>query len=162
MTIKEFGLKRGNHFIAMEYYGLILNRVFLVLITEDNLVGLKVRGIIGSRATGSPIASLITELVAVTNNLNNPYSYVNDKYFNKFDGLNINEEEILELSTANFKIEKSQIIESKYDPSKKWGMGEYPHDGKVRIKLVDGKRKEFIIMANQSGKNIAKWIKNDI
>ena len=42
---------------------------------------------------------------------------------------------------------------------KKWGMGYYPHDGKVYVKTKNGKKKEFIILGSQSGKEIENWIK---
>jgi hypothetical protein len=44
MTLQEFGLREENHFVAMEYYRLIMNRTFLVLLTPEYLVGLKVNG----------------------------------------------------------------------------------------------------------------------
>lgn len=47
MKFKDFVLKEGNHFVAMEYYNLILNRTYLCLLTEDYLIGLKVNGIVG-------------------------------------------------------------------------------------------------------------------
>jgi hypothetical protein len=36
-------------------------------------------------------------------------------------------------------------------------MGEYPHDGKVYVTTKDGKRREFIILGNQSGESIKKF-----
>jgi len=35
MKLIDFELKGENHFIAMQYYGLIFNRTFLVVITND-------------------------------------------------------------------------------------------------------------------------------
>jgi hypothetical protein len=37
-------------------------------------------------------------------------------------------------------------------------MGYYPHDGKVYIETHDGKKKEFIMLGNQSGQKIANLI----
>ncbi len=47
MTITEFEFTPDNHFVAMEYYGLVLNRTFLVLITDQELIGIKVHGLVG-------------------------------------------------------------------------------------------------------------------
>lgn len=37
-------------------------------------------------------------------------------------------------------------------------MGSYPHDGKVHVKTQAGKKREFIILGNQSGEAIKAWI----
>ena len=47
MRISEFEFNSDNHFVAMEYYWLILNRTFLVLMTDTELIGIKVHGPIG-------------------------------------------------------------------------------------------------------------------
>jgi len=47
MKIREFEFTPDNHFVAMEYYWLILNRTFLILITDKELIGIKVHGPIG-------------------------------------------------------------------------------------------------------------------
>jgi hypothetical protein len=46
MKFKDFELKDNNHFIAMQYYRLILNRTFLVLLTKDLVIGIKVNGLV--------------------------------------------------------------------------------------------------------------------
>lgn len=35
-----------------------------------------------------------------------------------------------------------------------WGMGYYPHDGKVYIKTKDFRKREFIILGAQSGQSV--------
>lgn len=158
MKLKEFELREGNHFIAMEYYGLILNRTFLVLITEKELIGLKVNGIVTVEAKGGdPLTQKITNSLAITDNLENPYSYAKSTFLDRLSEKDIYSTEILKDSSANFKIPLSEIIEVRYDKKKKWGMGPYPHDGKVYVKTKK-KKKEFIIMGKQSGKKIKSWI----
>ena len=39
-------------------------------------------------------------------------------------------------------------------------MGHYPHDGKIHIKTKDNKKRKFIILGSQSGKDIEGMIKN--
>ena len=158
MKLKDFELKKGNHFIAMEYYGLILNRTFLVLITENELIGLKVNGIVSVEVNGgNPITQKITNTMAITDNLENPYSYAKSSFLNRLAEKDIFSETILKDSFVNFKIPKSEINEVIYNKKKKWGMGPYPHDGKVYVK-TKSKKREFIIMGNQSGENIKNWI----
>jgi hypothetical protein len=52
----------------------------------------------------------------------------------------------------------SDIKSAIYNPSKKFGMGYYPHDGRVIIETFDNKKREFIILGNQSGESIANFI----
>lgn len=164
MTLKEIGLKKDNHFIAMEYYGLILNRTFLVLITEEHLIGLKVHGLIVSNIPFDPtsildIAATVLENLVDSTDQDNPYSYVKDRYLRKVENLDVQGDEILAAYRSNFRINRSDITKVSHDPTKKWGMWEYPHDGKVNIKTTNGSSREFIILAKQSGEQIAQWIK---
>lgn len=165
MILKQIGLKAGNHFVAMEYYGLILNRTFLVIITDKHLVGLKVSGYISSNVVFDPTSLLDIAVTALENlvdasDLDNPYSYIKKRYIRKVENLDLNGNEILDVNRSNFRIDRSDISCVNYDPSKKWGMAEYPHDGKVNIKTTNGSTREFIILGQQSGEDIAKMIKH--
>lgn len=159
MKFKDFKFKEGNHFVAMEYYGLILNRTFLILVTNEYLIGLKVNGVVSAEGGGDPITSAITSSMAITNDLENPYSYIKSKYLSKLENLDIFSDDILQISGANFKIKRSHITQTIYDRRKKWGMGPYPHDGKVYVKTIDSKKREFIILGAQSGAEIESWLK---
>lgn len=162
MKLKDYPLEEGNHFIAMEYYNLIFNRTFLVLIVENYLIGLQVRGIVSVDVRDKQsIEHLILEKMVVTGDLENPYSYISDKYLLEINALNILGEEILNVKKANFKIHLSEIESVTYNSKRKWGMGYYPHDGKVYVKTKN-KKKEFIILGNQSGKEIENWIKKSV
>jgi len=164
MTLKEIGLKKGNHFIAMEYYGLILNRTFLVLITEEHLVGLKVNGFVSSNMVFDPtslidIATTVLENYADDSDLDNPYSYIKKRYIKKVENLNIAGSEILAANSSNFRIERKNISQAHYNATRKLSMAEYPHDGVVNIRYAQGSKREFIILGKQSGEQIAQWIK---
>jgi hypothetical protein len=159
LKLKDFDLLKGNHFIAMQYYGLILNRTFLVLITEKSLIGLKVNGLVSVEVNyGNPITRRITNSLAIKDDLQNPYSYAKNSFLNRLAEKEIYNTEAIEDSACNFSISKSDIIDVSYDKKKKWGMGPYPHDGKVYIK-TNTKRIELIILGNQSGEDISNWIK---
>ncbi len=158
MKLKDYELKEGNHFVAMEYYNLIMNRTFLVLILEDFLIGLKVNGLISVEGGGDPLTRSITKNMAIQDDLQNPYSYMKSSYLRKIENLNIYGESILETEKPNFRINRNEIKNVTYDKRKKWGMGYYPHDGKVYVKTKNGKKKEFIILGSQSGKEIENWI----
>ena len=158
MRFRDFELKSDNHFIAMQYYGLILNRTYLVLLTYDLLIGLKVNGLVSVESGGNILAKELSKTMTVKGDLQNSYSYVKSKYLDRLQDLELVDDEILKQDKANFSIQRVDIKNAYYDPKKKWGMGYYPHDGKVYVVTNDGKKKEFIILGNQSGHKIASLI----
>lgn len=158
MKLKDYEFKEGNHFVAMEYYNLILNRTFLILISDEYLIGLKVNGSISVEGGGDPLTRSITKTMAIQDDLQNPYSYMKSSYLRKIESLNIYGDNILKIDKPNFRISLNEIGSVTYDKRKKWGMGHYPHDGKVYVKTKNGKKKEFIILGSQSGKAIESWI----
>ena len=161
MNFKKFKLTKGNHFIAMQYYGLILNRTLLVLITDEFLIGLKVNGLVIVESGVDSLTRSLTKSLAINNLLDNPYSYMKRSYLKKLEIHDIFGPEIINLNWSNFKIRRENIMNVTYDKRKKWGMGYYPHDGKVYITTKNGRTKEFIILGSQSGAAIKNWIKNE-
>ena len=96
--------------------------------------------------------------MAIHGDLENPLSYIKESYFKSIENVGLNDDGILSADEANFRINYSDIADVWYDPTKKWGMGYYPHDGKVYVKTRTQGTKEFIILGNQSGSNIARWL----
>lgn len=158
MKFKEFELNSDNHFVAMQYFGLILNRTFLVLLTKDQIIGIKVNGIISVESGGNRLVKELSNTMTVKGDLQNPYSYIKSKYLDRVKDLELVDTEILKQDKSNFVIYRADIFNAYHDPKKKWGMGYYPHDGKVYVLTNDGKKKEFIILGNQSGNKVASLI----
>jgi hypothetical protein len=158
MTLKEFELKPSNHFVAMEYYKIVFNRTFLILLTKDYLIGLQGNGMVSIEGGADILTQRMTSLLAVKGDLTNPYSYLKNKYLADIESYNLFDKSILLRNKTNFMIDRSDIKDVYYDARKKWGMGYYPHDGKVYVKTKDNKKKEFIILGEQSGQQIADWI----
>jgi len=158
MQFKNFEFRDNNHFVAMQYYGLILNRTFLILITHDDLIGIKVNGLISVEGGHNEFARAISGKMAVKGDLHNPYSYIKSEFIEKIQDCELSDSSILEQDKSNFKIKRADIKNAYHNPSKKWGMGYYPHDGRVYIEKNSGQKKEFIILGNQSGQRIANLI----
>lgn len=158
MKFKDTEFNSDNHFIAMQYYGLVLNRTYLVLVTNDRLIGLKVNGLVSVESGGNILAKELSKTMTVKGDLKNPYSYIKTKYLDRLQDLELVDTEILKQDKSNFVIQRADINNAYYDPKKKWGMGYYPHDGKVYVVTNNGKKKEFIILGNQSGHKIANII----
>ena len=159
MTISEFKFTPENHFIAMEFYALVLNRTFLVILHQGNMIGMKVNGQISADVQGDPLTMALTNSMVVKGDLGNPNNYIKSKYLKKLAGHDILGTDILKVSSGNFRIPLSNIVETRHNPNKKWGMGPYPHDGRVFVTTRDLKKREFIILGNQSGQRIAELIK---
>ncbi len=159
MKLTDIELINGNHFIAMHYYGLILNRTYLVLITNNHLIGIVANGLVSIKGGGDYLSRQITTHLAIDGDLNNPFSYLNEKYLEKANDLHLLSDDLTKSNRSNFRYEYKEIISADYDPRKKWGMGYYPHDGKVNIKVID-RMYEFIVLGNQSGLAISDLINN--
>jgi len=158
MKLKDFTLTEDNHFIAMEYYALILNRSFLVLLTKEYLIGIQGNGLIGAEGGNNDLTKAITSTLAVHGDLTNPYSYLKNKYLDVVAQADLLDGSIVAKNKTNFLISRGDIRNAWYNPAKKWGMGYYPHDGRVYIETSGHKKREFIILGNQSGKRIADLI----
>jgi hypothetical protein len=151
MTIGDFKLTPQNHFLAMEYYGLILNRTFLILLTNSKLVGIKVNGLV-SVETGNPSYDILQ--LHIDDDLHNPHAYIKWKYIKRAQDVDLFSMDFFEIDRANFVIDKHDLVKVEYDKRKKWGMGYYPHDGKVSITQRGHPKREFIILGAQSGQAI--------
>lgn len=135
-------------FIAMEYYALILNRTYLVRVGDGKITGSICRGLTAVEGGGDRLTREITARLAVHGNLSDPASYV--------DGATLSKSH-----RANFVISLSKVQSVAYDPRKKWGMGYYPHDGRVTIVTPEQKR-ELIILGAQSGLEIVARLKSAV
>lgn len=138
---------------------LILNRTFLVIKTKGYLIGIQGNGLVSVEGGKDILTRQITSNMAIKGDLTNPYSYLKNKYLEKIADLNLIDGSIIEANKTNFLNKTSDIKSAIYNPSKKFGMGPYPHDGRVTIETYDNKKREFIILGNQSGENIANFLK---
>jgi hypothetical protein len=158
MKLKDIELTDKNHFVAMEYYFLILNRTFLVVKTNGYLIGIQGNGLVSVEAGSNILARELSATMAIKGDLTNPYSYLKNSYLEKIENVDLIDGSLTDLNNTNFVIKTSDIKDAQYNPNKKWGMGYYPHDGRVTIETFDNKKREFIILGNQSGQKIANWI----
>ena len=124
----------------MEYYAVVLNRTFAITINDESLDGVICRGLTSVASGGDPLTQALTAKLAVSGDLNDPSAYIDDRL-------------LKERSSANFSIQLKDICSVEHNPRKKWGMGYYPHDGRLLIGTAN-RRREFIILGQQSGKDI--------
>lgn len=159
MIFKDLKLTDTNHFVAMEYYWLMLNRTFLIVIQDDFLFGIKVNGLVSIDAGANPLARQLIQPMVVRGDLENPYSYIKPRFITKMEDIDLVGSDFLEVDNANFRIKTSDIDKVTFNPTKKWGMGYYPHDGKVYVTTKNKEKREFIILGQQSGNLICNLIR---
>ena len=119
MTLKDFELPGDNHFIAMEYYWLLLNRTFLIVLLEDCLVAIKANGMVSIESGADAFSRQISKSFAIHGDLHNPYSYIKDSYIKKVESDDLLGTEVLNKERANFKIYYKDIKTAWYDQRKK-------------------------------------------
>lgn len=133
--------RRQPGFAAMEYYGLILNRSFLVYVSEKGLYGLKFDDMADSKQPEFFKPAL--------EELDNPWFTPGTEAFDK----------AMMQSKRNFFIDRSQIEAVTFDPSSKWGMGKIPHVGRLRLRLKTGKKRDLILLGHAYGDGISRYIR---
>jgi hypothetical protein len=136
MQLENIKLTKRNHFVAMEYYCLILNRTFLIIKIEGHLVGIQGNGLISTPGGSDLITQQITLAMAVKGDLYNPYAYLKESYLQKVMKLDLLDGSITKFSKTNFTIKITDINSARYNSRKKFGMGIYPHDGRVIIRVI--------------------------
>lgn len=157
-------IAQTREFTAMEYVGGIGNRILKVWITDSLVFAAKVKGLT-SETTFSPLDN--TQLVVSKDIRNNSDSYVDEEKsfkYNHIDFSSITPKEFLEIDNKNFVIRKRDILEFYHSSKKKWGMGGYPHNGRIFIistpnEFNSKKTREFILIGDQDEKPILEWIK---
>jgi hypothetical protein len=126
-------------FVALECYGLILDRTFVVFIAPEGLYGWKAEGGL-STTRGMYFA---------------PYANML-----KDDELMRNHEAVRRLSRlqGGFFIPRADITSADVINKQKWGMGLVPHSGRIRIRIASGGSREFILLGSVDAKSIQQRI----
>lgn len=131
---------RQPGFAVMEYYGLILNRSFLVYVSKEGLYGLKFRDLVDSRE-----GRYFDDIVGL---LDDPWFTPGTEAFRS----------AMQESGSSFFLPSAEIEDVEFDCSSKWGMGQIPHAGKLKIRLRNGKRRELILLGEAYGDGIRRVI----
>ncbi len=117
-----------SYFIGMEYKGMS-NCIYKVYITDSLIFGAKVNGYITTQPNFGVGTSIPKE------RMHDPEAYV-DKAMDKYDNLLSDQTLFLNANKDNFIIHRSDITHLSHNPKKKWGMGYYPHAGRIEIKTI--------------------------
>ena len=126
-------------FVAMEYYGLILNRTFVVFIASEGLYGWK--------AAGAVNVARSMYFAPYANMLKDPELMRNRKSVQRLSHLK-----------GGFFIPRPDIISVDVINKQKWGMGPIPHSGRVKIHTTSGRSREFVLLGSVDADSIQQRI----
>jgi hypothetical protein len=98
-------------FVALQYYWLILNRRYLVVVGNHRIVGLRVGGAVVSPNRYTPGMDSP-----------NPLDYIDSDLSDRYEHIDPFSDVALKMDAANFSIDRSSMRAATYLP-KKWGMG---------------------------------------
>lgn len=133
-------------FVAMQYYLGILNRTYLVFVTDSLICGAKVKGVIS--APRSPDVRW-----------KDPLFYVSPDLVSRYAGMDVRSDEFLTCCRANFRIRKSEIRDIEFSQKPKWGMATVPYSGRIFLRLKSGKSIELILLGDQDGNRISERVR---
>lgn len=140
-----YSQEKTLEFIAMQYYAGILNRSYVVQVSDSIILAGRVRGAISAGVSGRYSKEL----------LNNPYFYSDSSLLSIYKRLDDQvDAELVHLDNANFIIRREEIKEITYTSKRKWGMGDVVHSGKLFLYLKNGKKIEFILLGKPDIENI--------
>ncbi|MCJ7706902.1 MAG: hypothetical protein MUO38_04700 [Anaerolineales bacterium] len=130
-------------FLAMEYFGLMLNRTYAISATKTMVCGAKMFG-----AVGSPRSAL------GIHRWRDPRNFIDRKTQDKYRGVSPESPEFLAVNKDNFQIYCADIVGIAFSPKKKLSMGGIPHSGTITLEFKDRKPREFILLGDQDGAEI--------
>lgn len=130
-------------FLAMEYYGLILNRTFAISATNTMVSGAKMFGVVGSPRSALGIYKW-----------QDPRNFIDRKTQDKYRGVSPESPEFLAVNRDNFQINCADIVGIRFSPKKKLSMGGIPHSGTIILSVRDQKPREFILLGDHDGAEI--------
>lgn len=122
-------------FVAMQYYWGILNRSYLIAVTDLYICGARVGGLVAAPHIPTP------EWLR-------PEFYVSPRLLRRYKGLDVTTPAFLKQDQANFQIPRHTILRIDSHP-KKWGMATVPYSGRLVLHTASGKSYEFILLGKQ-------------
>lgn len=160
MTLKDFVLTDNNNFVVCQRYFLFFKRVYLVLITKNYLVGLVCNKRLQLENSDDLFVNYKMNLPNLAINrgeASNPYSYVKAKFIRKVENKYLFDQSIFAVQKANFRIDRNDVKTVLHN-SAKVDTGKFPNDGTIVLEAARHETKELIVLGNQHGYNIVKWI----
>lgn len=135
-------------FVALTYYGLVLNRTYRVIVTERMIAGARVRGLLSAPLT-------------VTERHYDPEFYVSEKLERRYANVDPESSELLAVDHANFQIDRGTVERVELIERRKWGLGGIPSPGRIVVHHAGGRR-ELILIGRQDAHAIVRGLTREV
>jgi hypothetical protein len=134
------------HFVALEYCYGMLNRTYVVFVTDAMICGARVRG-------------LLPAPLAVNERWLDPYFFPRLGMVKRYARVDLTSTEFKRLSSANFQIPLSDVKDVRFNAEPKWGMETVPYSGRIHLDLRNGSTRELILLGKQDGPALASRLR---
>jgi hypothetical protein len=136
------------NFIAMEYYLGILNHTYQIFVTPEVIAGGFVNG-------------LAAAPMRLPKNWFVPERWAKKKWLEKYEKVSPASRNFMRFNPRrNFQYRREDIRRFWYSPTTKWGMGTVAHSGKLYLELCNRKKREFILLGLQQGKEYIEYLQS--
>jgi hypothetical protein len=129
-------------FVALSYHTLILNRAYVVLVSDEVVAGAVARRIVMSPGT------------APADEWYNPWFYTKERLVRRYDGIDVRSDAFLAVDRGGFRIDRRELADVTVDLSPKWGMGYVPYSGRINLRTRDGRSRELVLLGRQDAGQI--------
>ena len=127
----------SGKFVALEYYGMILNRTYFIAAANGFLCGANVGGLLSNRRSPT-----------------DPNWYLHQGELKRCREDGLGSDLFLTSKSSNFRISPEEVLSIDFDDTPKWGMGMVPYSGRLHFKLSNGRSREFILLGAQDGQHL--------
>jgi len=139
-------LPHAWNFVALEYCYGILNRTYVVFVTDEMICGARVRGPL-------PAPLLVTE------RWSDPYFFPRPSHVSRYAGIDLTSAGFKKMSLANFQIPLGEVEKVWLNSDPKWGMGTVPYSGRIHLRLRNGKTRELILLGKQDAPSLVERLR---
>jgi hypothetical protein len=108
-----------------------------VIVTDRKICGARVRGTVSS------------PFFEPSESWQDPDFYPSPELEQRYANLDVESSEFLAADKANFQYERAALVGVDFSDRPKWGMGNIPSSGRIRLRLQDGSRRELILLGQQ-------------
>ncbi len=137
------------HFVSLEYCYGMLNRTYVVFVTDTMICGARVRGML-------PAPLLISERWF------DPYFFPRPAAVKRYLQVDLRSREFKRLRFANFQIPLSEVTDVRLNTEPKWGMEPVPYSGRIHLRLRSGATRELILLGRQDGPALVERLQGQL
>jgi hypothetical protein len=137
------------NFVALEYCYGMLNRTYVVFVTNVVICAAKVRCILPAPLTAG-------------RRWHDPYFDARPAQMKRYVDVDLESQDFLARGWANFQIPKQDLESVTFSADAKWGMGTVPYSGRIFLRTKNGRKRELVLLGTQNGREICAKLAVDV